>query len=89
MVLQCHGSETVPSGMTNLALSQIINMSTLVLTISFEDLNLFLIQLMFNCAKINWMTFGRREFFKIVLAESGEPATSPFSVYIDSNTMQH
>ena len=44
-------------------------MSTLVLIISLKDSNLFLIELMFNCAYIKWLTFGRCKFFKILLAE--------------------
>ena len=66
--------------MTNLATS---HKSTLVLTISFKDSNLFLIELIFNCAHIKRLTFARRKFLKIVLAESEESVTSIFFADID------
>ena len=66
--------------------SQIINTSTLVLTISLKDSNLFLVELMFHCAHIKRLTFPRNMVFKIVLAESGESVTSIFSADIDSHS---
>ena len=61
-------------------------MPTLVLTISCKDSNLFLIELMFNCAHVKRLTFLRRKFFKIVLAESGESVTSTFFADIGSHS---
>ena len=58
-------------------------MSNLVLTNSFKDSNVFLIELMFNCAHIKRFTFARRTPFKIVLAESRESETLKFFADID------
>ena len=66
--------------------SQINNISTFVLTISFKDSHLLLIELMFNCAHIKRLTFARRKFFKIVLAQSGESVKSIFFAGIDSHS---
>ena len=66
--------------------SQIINTSTLVLTISLKDSNLFLVELMFHCAHIKRLTFPRNKVFKIVLAESGESVTSIFFADIGSHS---
>ena len=64
--------------------SQINNMSTLVLTVYSKDSILLLTESIFNCAHIKWLTFVRRKFFKISLAESGGRATATFSADIDS-----
>ena len=66
--------------------SQINNISTFVLTISFKDSHLLLIELMFNCAHIKRLTFARRKFFKILLAESRESVTSIYFADIDSHS---
>ena len=57
-----------------------------MLTISFKDSHLLLIELMFNCAQIKRLTFARRKFFKIVLAESRESVTSIYFADIDSHS---
>ena len=62
--------------------SQINKMSNLVLTNSFKDSNVFLIELMFNCAHIKRFTFARRTPFKIVLAESRESVIYSHSWYL-------
>ena len=41
---------------------------------------------MFNCAHIKRLTFARCKFFKIVLVESRDLATSIFSADIDSHS---
>ena len=41
---------------------------------------------MFNCGHIKRLTFSRRKFFKIVLAESGESVTSIFFADIGSHS---
>ena len=41
---------------------------------------------MFNCAHIKRLTFLRRKFFKIVVAESGESVTSIFFADIGSHS---
>ena len=41
---------------------------------------------MFNCSQVKRLTFARRKFFKIVLAQSGESVTSIFFADMDSDS---